>query len=380
MLQKYIKEMTTFLPTKAASARDRILALIHRGEVRPGQQLPSERELATRLNLDQRTVRRGLADLTASGLVVKRPRLGNFVQEVKSESETTQVALMLPRWLTEQPRRHPMIGTIWNGITKIFDQRVATTQVHVLDYHHKNNLWLDAGQIAASRGVKGAIVFSHPQLTCDQVQPMLDAGIKIVTIMDGGRGLDRLGIPLVNIGVESILRQAAYRLAELGHRRVVMVGYRDDEPQEHALTQRIWTEAGLEFDSQTLIQPANPKPRLDTTMIRDALLRSPRPTAALVLDEVLAAGVFRCCYELGLRIPQDLSLVSVYDHTPDAYPVHLSASRTEKMISSMAQKAASMLERMLKGEILDERIVIVGCDIAWEDSVAAPQGEAAECR
>jgi GntR family transcriptional regulator len=69
---------TTFLPSKVASARDRILALINTGEIRPGLLLTSERDLAAQLSLDQRTVRRGLADLTASGLVVKRPRLGNL--------------------------------------------------------------------------------------------------------------------------------------------------------------------------------------------------------------------------------------------------------------------------------------------------------------
>jgi DNA-binding LacI/PurR family transcriptional regulator len=361
----------TLLPAKAASARDQILALIKKGVVRPGQRLPSERELAAQLGMDHRTIRRGLADLTAAGLVVKRARLGNFVHPNPAEPSTAHVAVILPRWLTGQAQRHPMIGTIWNGITSVFDQRSGMAQIHLLDYHHKSNLWLDAGQIAASRGVKGAIVFSHPQLTCDQVQPMLDEGIKIVTVMDQGRGLDRLRIPLVNIGVESVLRQALHRLAELGHRRIVMVGYRDDDPRESATVQALFAEAGLEFDSQTLVQPPNPKPRLDTTLIRDALLRTPRPTAMLVLDEVLAAGVFRCCYELGLRVPQDLSLASVYDHTPHAYPVHLSAVDTESLISRMAEKAAGLLQRMMAGERVDEQIVTIGGEVQWQESVAA---------
>lgn len=360
----------TLLPAKAATARDQILALIKKGSVRPGQRLPSERELASQLGMDPRTVRRGLADLKASGWVIKRPRLGNFVQEAAPAAQTTHVALILPKWLTGQERRHPMIGTLWNAVATIFDQRNATTQLHLLDYHHKSNLWTDAGQIAANRGVTGALVFSHPHLTCDQVRPMLDAGIKVVAMMDVGRGLDLLRVPLVNIGVESILRQAIHRLVELGHRRIVIGGYHDDDPREIAMLQALFAEAGLEFDpALSLIQPPNPKPRLDTTLIAQALARSPRPTAMVVSDEVLAAGVFRVCYEMGIRVPEDLSLISVYDHTPHAYPVHLSAPDTESLISRMAQKAARLLQRMMKGEPVDELIVTVGGEIQLQESV-----------
>lgn len=362
------------LPAKAATARDQILALIRKGSVRPGQRLPSERDLASQLGMDQRTVRRGLADLNANGWVVKRPRLGNYVKDVTPEPQTTHVALILPQWLTGQERRHPIIGTLWNGVATVFDQRNINTHLHLLDYHHKGDLWAEAGQIAAKRGVRGAVVFSHPQLTCKQVRPLLDAGIKVVTMMDRGRGLDLLGVPLVTVDVESILRRAVYRLAELGHQRICIVGYRDEDPRDFSILQRICNEAGLDFEADAWIRSPNPKPRLDTTLIAEALSRTPRPTAMVAYDEVLAAGVFRACYEMRIRIPEELSLVSIFDHTPHAYPVHLSAPDTKSMISRVAQKASRMLQDMMAGEEVDELAVTIGGDIQWQESVAAPGG------
>jgi GntR family transcriptional repressor for pyruvate dehydrogenase complex len=55
--------------------RDRIA----RGEVRPGDRLPPERELATRLGVSRPTVRAGLRALSAMGVVESRHGSGTFI-------------------------------------------------------------------------------------------------------------------------------------------------------------------------------------------------------------------------------------------------------------------------------------------------------------
>ena len=70
-------------PEKAASAIiHQIEQLILRGVLRPGERLPSERELATRFEVSRPTLRDALAELEASGLVVTRPGAGAFVAQV----------------------------------------------------------------------------------------------------------------------------------------------------------------------------------------------------------------------------------------------------------------------------------------------------------
>lgn len=56
--------------------------LILQGVLRPGDRLPSERELAERMEVSRPTLRDALADLEGAGLVVARPGGGTFVADV----------------------------------------------------------------------------------------------------------------------------------------------------------------------------------------------------------------------------------------------------------------------------------------------------------
>ena len=53
--------------------------LLLRGKLRPGQQLPPERELARRIGVSRPSVRAGLRSLAAKGLLVTRHGAGTFV-------------------------------------------------------------------------------------------------------------------------------------------------------------------------------------------------------------------------------------------------------------------------------------------------------------
>lgn len=59
--------------------RRSILALLASGEWKAGEKLPTEAELAERFGVGISTVRAGLADLSAAGVVVKRQGKGTFV-------------------------------------------------------------------------------------------------------------------------------------------------------------------------------------------------------------------------------------------------------------------------------------------------------------
>jgi DNA-binding GntR family transcriptional regulator len=55
-----------------------IVAQIHRGELRPGERV-SEADVATRLGISRAPVREAFAQLAYEGLIVHKPRSGNFV-------------------------------------------------------------------------------------------------------------------------------------------------------------------------------------------------------------------------------------------------------------------------------------------------------------
>src|SRR6056297_2434474 len=70
-------------PEKLSSAVTRqIEKLILRGILRPGERLPSERELAERLGVSRPSLREAVADLQARGLLDTRAGAGIFVADI----------------------------------------------------------------------------------------------------------------------------------------------------------------------------------------------------------------------------------------------------------------------------------------------------------
>ncbi len=61
--------------------REQILALIGRGHLKPGSQLPTMREVAVALKIDLNTVQRAYAELERDGVLAKRRGMGSFVTE-----------------------------------------------------------------------------------------------------------------------------------------------------------------------------------------------------------------------------------------------------------------------------------------------------------
>lgn len=87
----------------ADQIRDQILA----GEVKPGEQLPSERDLAANLGVSRPTVREALIALEVAGLVEIRVGVGAFVRKLKKsqkglpEQSRSPIEIMTVRRLLE---------------------------------------------------------------------------------------------------------------------------------------------------------------------------------------------------------------------------------------------------------------------------------------
>ena len=62
--------------------REQILALIGRGQLRPGAQIPTMRQVAVALKIDLNTVQRAYAELERDGVLSKQRGVGTFVTDL----------------------------------------------------------------------------------------------------------------------------------------------------------------------------------------------------------------------------------------------------------------------------------------------------------
>jgi len=107
-------------------------------------------------------------------------------------------------------------------------------------------------------------------------------------------------------------KDATKYLLDLGHTRIGYLGslsvriYSADRKSGYILA---LTEAGIPYDPAMCIElPSIPKEGADE--LTEFLSSENRPTALVVSDDIIAMVIEKTAYELGLRIPEDLSIVS----------------------------------------------------------------------
>ncbi len=91
--------MVLFEPLKVQSLKEscilRLEELILSGELKIGERLPSERELAARLNISRPILHEALVDLNAKGLVRIIPRRGVFINDYRREGSLALLSSLL---------------------------------------------------------------------------------------------------------------------------------------------------------------------------------------------------------------------------------------------------------------------------------------------
>lgn len=226
-------------------------------------------------------------------------------------------------------------------------------------------------------------------LTSQLLAKRLD-GLIVVTIapsLTEAALIDRLGIPLVSVGTpvaghplvriddELAARLATEHLIGLGHTKIGYVGR--VPPRETGLA-----TPALRFDAfaQTLAEHRIPLRRSwildsDWTMdeaFRDAtrLLRSTRrPTALVAGSDEMAFGIMNAARRLGVRVPDDLSVVGIDDHP---FSDVLDVSTVRQDVAGQGRAAAEILLPALRGRHQEDGLVHVDSVRLIERGSTAP--------
>lgn len=107
-------------------------------------------------------------------------------------------------------------------------------------------------------------------------------------------------------------QEATEYLINLGHKNIAYLGSDGNfmfTSDRKAGFQLALINHGLPIDPDNIVEfPEIPEE--DTTVIRNLLSRKDRPTAILVSDDIFALALERVCIDIGLSIPEDLSILS----------------------------------------------------------------------
>ncbi|WP_326555164.1 LacI family DNA-binding transcriptional regulator [Micromonospora sp. NBC_01813] len=104
---------------------------------------------------------------------------------------------------------------------------------------------------------------------------------------------------------------------------------------------------------------------------RELLDRPDRPTAVICGNDLQALGVYTAAWQLGLRIPDDLSVVG-FDDIDNARWCCPPLTTVRQPLAEMASTAAAMVLKMAAGGSLSQHRVEIGTTLVVRGSTAAP--------
>ncbi|SHH10848.1 transcriptional regulator, LacI family [Jatrophihabitans endophyticus] len=212
------------------------------------------------------------------------------------------------------------VGVLCGSLSDIWQQNVAAALGRGLLEHDRHALIVDASnspelekelanQLVDQRVDALIVLWANPHAPH---WPDIARRTVLVSIGDGLPGA-ATAVEIVfdnDVGVQAALG----RLAEAGHEHVAVLTPSDrntpDTPAEGAI-RRVAGDLGLAIDLH--MTPYD----LDgaTAVARDVLSRPVVPTALFCLADAMAYGVYAAARDLGLRIPEDVSVLG-YDDDP----------------------------------------------------------------
>jgi LacI family transcriptional regulator len=270
--------------------------------------------------------------------------------------------------------RTGMVGILGPTLEDLWQQRLVAEAGRVLLRTDRYALMLDAGgdpdrqrmlaRQLCDQQVDGLIV--SPIDPSDPSWAEITPIVPVVVIGDTFAAATAVGEVLYDnrTGVRSALEH----LHGLGHRRIAVLrppgSPTTDRPAELVVAAEA-RRLGVDVDVAT----AGYKLRDATDRARELLRDSPRPTAAFCFADGFAYGVYEAARELGIRIPDELSVIGYDDHPISAVlapPLTTFSWNSERLV----QAAVGMLVAAVEGTPSTRRRVVVRPELRERGSAA----------
>ncbi|MFW0771870.1 LacI family DNA-binding transcriptional regulator [Paenarthrobacter nitroguajacolicus] len=285
-----------------------------------------------------------------------------------------------------------------SGMIGFISEEIATTP-------HAGRIILGAEETARARGYNIMIINSTSTGSQDSresdVADLLDRqvdGILYATMYHRKLSVPRnlAGVPAVlvdsediNHSVSSVIpdeaggaRLAVQTLIDAGHTRIGMINNTDDVPATHSRLKAFkdtLADAGLRFHEELVHSELSEVPGGYQAALR--VLESPDPpTALFCYNDRMAMGAYRAAGKLGLRIPEDLSIVGFDNQQLIAENLFPSLTTVALPHYEMGAWATQNLIDAIEGktdlQLFTAHPTVLPCPLVLRDSVASPRSGA----
>lgn len=158
---------------------------------------------------------------------------------------------------------------------------------------------------------------------------------------------ERMVVTHDNVGAA----EAARHLVELGHRRVAFISgpqlFRSTHERGQGFARGL-SEKGVNLDPR-YVREGRYTYESGVECARDLLAMAERPTAIFAGNDEMALGVYQAARDMGLKVPEDLSIVG-FDDSPMASRIWPTLTTVRLPIRDMGRMAADRLLARSRGQ------------------------------
>ncbi|NPV54234.1 MAG: GntR family transcriptional regulator [Firmicutes bacterium] len=351
-----------FIP-KYQRLKNYIKGLISNGEIKPGEKIPSQRELVEMFQIGRLTVRQAIRDLIYEGYLSSEQGAGTFVTTRKPAQggrASKRVALLFPEDSGQYPNPH--FTTIISGASAVAKKEELAT--FFLSLKEGESLE-DSGLLRTldSQRVNGVITIGVIDTGVTDI--LLEKNIPFVATLNRPQ---RRGAYYV--GTDNIygIHLAVSHLYKLGHRRIGMIAA-GREPKWSYLAERlagyrkVMRELNLEIPEEYVIDTWEERELLKYFSCAD------RPTAVVGGTDLAALQALRVLNQLG--IINEVAVIGYGGIELGAY-AHPPLTTIEEQFRKVGSIAMQQLVALMNGQTLVKSTVLIKPKLLIRESCGSP--------
>lgn len=218
-------------------------------------------------------------------------------------------------------------------------------------------------------GILVSMFLYSEQSYVEELYRMMNKGIHIVSLT---RNLEGYDIPVVTYKEDDLVAEAIGQLVELGHREIGLVAAPKGSlmnAYRYNIFSRVLRKHDLYKDENVIYSELDMYDAKEKAI--ELLTRNPGITAIYAINDMIALGVLQAAHHLGLRVPEDLSILG-----SDGIPYvnftipNITTIKTPRY--EIGQYGAQKLIDRIEGMDQGEEVVLFPCSISQGGSIAQP--------
>jgi DNA-binding LacI/PurR family transcriptional regulator len=214
---------------------------------------------------------------------------------------------------------------------------------------------LQISNVLDTRHIDGVIILGDFKEDQAAIREILEVRRAVVAVCRGNARAEAITINSDNrAGMQALLDH----LTCLGHRRLAFIdgGWAGDFKERRKVFIRYLNDKRLEIRPEwTVVDSDDPVGGYQA--MQRLLSLTERPTAVLASDDIIALGALKAAHDLGLRVPQDISITG-FDGIDLTRFVSPALTTVRQPIEEMSRQALQLLMAIIAGDALENEQVI----------------------